>query len=67
MNRTCQTDRSRNRAGIVLFVVLGAIFILSILIMSYNHLVRGKFNESRELLKHQIGRASCRERVCYVV
>jgi len=52
MNRTCQTDRSRNRAGIVLFVVLGAIFILSILIMSYNHLVRGKFNESRELLKH---------------
>ncbi len=52
MNRTCQTACSRNRAGIVLFVVLGGIFILSILIMSYNHLVRGKFNESRELLKH---------------
>ncbi|KAF1080887.1 MAG: hypothetical protein GQF41_2701 [Candidatus Rifleibacterium amylolyticum] len=52
MNKNGQMNSNNNRAGIVLFVVLGGIFILSILIMSYNHLVRGKFNESRELLKH---------------
>jgi len=52
MNDRNNMIRIGNRAGIVLFVVLGGIFILSIMIMSYNHLVRGKFNESRELLKH---------------
>ncbi len=41
-----------SRKGIVLFAVLGGIFVLTILIMAYNHLVRGKFNESREILKH---------------
>ena len=52
MNNHNTMTRIGSRAGIVLFVVLGGIFILSIMIMSYNHLVRGKFNESRELLKH---------------
>ncbi len=52
MNDNRGIRQKGNRAGIVLFVVLGGIFLLSILIMSYNHLVRGKFNESRELLKH---------------
>ncbi|PKL49923.1 MAG: hypothetical protein CVV42_04495 [Candidatus Riflebacteria bacterium HGW-Riflebacteria-2] len=52
MNESTLMNGRRSRAGIVLFVVLGSIFLLSILIMSYNHLVRGKFNESRELLKH---------------
>lgn len=51
-SRKSSLTAKHSRAGIVLFVVLGGIFILSILIMSYNHLVRGKFNESRELLKH---------------
>jgi hypothetical protein len=36
----------------VLFAVLGGIFVLTILILAYNHLVQGKFNESREILKH---------------
>lgn len=52
MSNSFSRLKSGNRAGIVLFVVLGGIFLLSILIMSYNHLVRGKFNESQELLKH---------------
>ena len=52
MNSHSLEKNQRSRAGIVLFVVLGGIFLLSILILSYNHLVRGKFNESRELLKH---------------
>lgn len=41
-----------SRKGVVLFVVLGGIFVLTILILAYNHLVQGKFNESREILKH---------------
>ena len=40
------------RRGVVIFVVLGGIFVLTILILAYNHLVQGKFNESREILKH---------------
>jgi hypothetical protein len=36
----------------VLLVVMGGIFVLTILVLSYNHLVQGKFNESREILKH---------------
>ena len=47
------TDRRFcDRRGVVLFVVLGGIFVLTILVMAYNHLVQGKFNESREILKH---------------
>lgn len=41
-----------NRRGIIIFVVLGGIFVLTILILSYNHLVQGKFNENREILTH---------------
>lgn len=41
-----------SKRGVILFVVMGAIFVLTILVMSYNHLVQGKFNESREILKH---------------
>ncbi|MBU1107059.1 MAG: hypothetical protein KKB51_10355 [Candidatus Riflebacteria bacterium] len=52
MNKRNRIISRGKRAGIVLFVVLGGIFILTILILSYNHLVRGKFNESQELLKH---------------
>lgn len=43
------TDKRR---GVIIFVVLGGIFVLTILILSYNHLVRGKFNENREILSH---------------
>lgn len=41
-----------NKKGVVIFVVLGAIFVLGVLVTSYNFFVRGKFNESREILKH---------------
>ncbi|GAB4271998.1 MAG: hypothetical protein Kow0029_10210 [Candidatus Rifleibacteriota bacterium] len=41
-----------NRKGIVIFVVLGGIFVLTILVLSYNYLVQGKFNENREILSH---------------
>jgi hypothetical protein len=40
------------RRGVIIFVVLGGIFVLTILILSYNHLVQGKFNENREILSH---------------
>ena len=40
------------KSGVVLFVVMGGIFVLTILVLAYNHLVQGKFNESREILKH---------------
>lgn len=42
----------KDRRGVIIFVVLGGIFVLTILILSYNHLVRGKFNENREILSH---------------
>jgi len=42
----------RRRAGVIIFVVMGGIFVLTILVMAYNHLVQGKFNESREILRH---------------
>lgn len=44
--------RLGNRSGVIIFVVLGGIFVLTILILSYNHLVQGKFNENREILSH---------------
>ena len=44
--------RQNNRKGIVIFVVLGTIFVLGTLVFSYNYLVKGKFNESREILEH---------------
>ncbi len=46
--------RRKNRKGVVIFVVMGSIFVLAILVMSYNYLVRGKFNESKEILKHLV-------------
>lgn len=50
---TNQHFRYSNRRGVVIFVVLGAIVVLGALVMSYNYFVRGKFNESREILMHQ--------------
>ena len=44
--------RKNNRKGIVIFVVLGTIFILGTLVFSYNYLVKGQFNETREILEH---------------
>ena len=41
-----------NRRGLVIFVVLGAILVLGVLVTSYNFFVRGKLNESLELLMH---------------
>lgn len=40
------------RRGVVMFVVLGAILVLGVLVSSYNFFVRGKFNESQEILMH---------------
>ena len=48
---TNQHFRYSNRRGVVIFVVLGAIVVLGALVMSYNYFVRGKFNESREILR----------------
>lgn len=45
-------NKLQTKSGIVLFVVLGGIFVLTILVLSYNHLVQGKFNENREILTH---------------
>jgi len=64
------TDRRffSSRRGVVLFVVLGGVFVLTILVMAYNHLVQGKFNESREILKHlramKCAQAAARMLVC---
>ncbi len=52
INHQVAKTSSLSRQGMVLFVVMGGIFVLTILVMSYNHLVQGKFNESREILKH---------------
>ena len=52
MKKTFTIQRQNNRKGIVIFVVLGTIFVLATLVFSYNYLVKGKFNESRELLEH---------------
>ena len=46
-----------------MFVVIGAILVLSLLVISYNYLVRGKFNESREILKH-VRATKCSQSVC---
>jgi Tfp pilus assembly protein PilX len=34
-------NKLQTKSGIVLFVVLGGIFVLTILVLSYNHLVQG--------------------------
>ena len=52
-----------NRKGIIMFVVIGAIVVLTLLVTSYNYLVRGKFNESREILKH-LRATKCSQAVC---
>jgi hypothetical protein len=52
IEKKSDTAAVSNRRGVILFVVLGAIFVLTILILSYNHLVQGKFNENREILSH---------------
>ena len=43
---------NNKRKGIVIVVVLATVFVLAILVLSYNYFVRGKFNESREILNH---------------
>ena len=40
------------RSGFVVFVVLGGVFVLALLVMGYNFFVRGKFGESKEVLRH---------------
>lgn len=46
------TSVASRRRGIILFVVMGAIFVLAILILSYNHFIREKFHENREIITH---------------
>ena len=55
--------RFNNRKGIIMFVVIGAILVLTLLVTSYNFFVRGKFNESREILKH-VRATKCSQSVC---
>ena len=43
---------SSSKSGFAIFVALGAIVMLTILIFSYNLLVQGKSNESRNMLNH---------------
>mgnify|MGYP003290174415 CR=1 FL=1 len=45
-------QRTNSKRGIVIFVVLGAVVVLGVLVASYNFLVRGKFNETHEILQH---------------
>ena len=55
-----------SRKGIVLFVVIGAIVVLAVLVASYNYLVMGKSNESREILRH-LRAEKCAQSVCRFV
>ncbi len=57
---------ANNRRGIVLFVVIGAILILGVLVASYNYLVMGKSNESREILRH-LRAEKCAQSLCRFV
>ena len=52
LNPANSNKKFKAKSGIVLFVVLGGIFVLTILVLSYNHLVQGKFNENQEILTH---------------
>ena len=58
--------KTNNRKGIVLFVVIGAIVVLTVLVASYNYLVMGKSNESREILRH-LRAEKCAQSVCRFV
>ncbi len=58
--------KSSNRKGIVFFVVIGAIVVLAVLVASYNYLVMGKFNESREILMH-LRAEKCAQSICRYV
>ena len=55
-----------NRKGIVFFVVIGTIAVLAVLVASYNYLVMGKSNESREILRH-LRAEKCAQSVCRFV
>ena len=56
-----------NRKGIVMFIVVGALLVLSVLVVSYNYLVLGKSSESKEILRH-IRAEKCAQAVCrYVI
>ncbi len=61
------TNHRSSRSGIIIFVVLGGIFVLTILVLSYNHLVRGKFNEHREILNHVRGMKVAQSLARYVI
>ena len=61
-----QSFKPNSRKGIVLFVVIGAIVILAVLVASYNYLVMGKSNESREILRH-LRAEKCAQSVCRFV
>ena len=57
----------KNRKGIIMFVVVGAIVVLTVLVASYNYLVIGKSHESREILKH-IRAEKCAQSLCkYII
>jgi hypothetical protein len=58
--------KNSNRKGIVFFVVIGAIVVLAVLVASYNYLVMGKSNESREILRH-LRAEKCAQSVCRFV
>ncbi len=57
------SNKGLNRKGIIIFVVMGTIFVLAIMVMSYNYFVRGKFNESREILNH-LRVSKCAQATC---
>lgn len=61
-----EKKKTTNRKGIVFFVVIGAIAVLTVLVVSYNYLVLGKSNESREILKH-LRAEKCAQSVCRFV
>lgn len=57
----------KNKTGVILFVVLGGIFVLTILILSYNFLVQGKFHEQKELLKHNLAMKSAQSITRFII
>ena len=58
--------KNNTRKVIVFFVVIGTIAILTVLVASYNYLVMGKSNESREILRH-LRAEKCAQSVCRFV
>lgn len=53
----------RKRKGFVIPLAIGVSVILFVLVFAYNNLVRGKFYEGREIMKH-IRASKCAQSVC---